>query len=144
MKYGPISAASSAMINAIDNPSSVVCTGCSLKARSAAHLARHEAELRQYRDNYGEVTACDITSSRTPLPAGGVLRQVRSKRRRSGSRRDTGRDRGAQVAAGAGPHRSGFAPDAIAPVTALGLPATPSISRGVTSADGDAEYKASV
>src|SRR5271169_4809153 len=69
MKYGPISAATSAMIKAIANPSSVVCTGsplgqASFGALSSGPPAAHPPPRRnraEYRDNYGEVTAmlCD-------------------------------------------------------------------------------------
>src|SRR5437660_2777388 len=75
MKYGPISAATSAMMKAIANPSSVVCTGSplwasklrcpGLKGPPAAHPPPRYIRIK-YRGNCGEVTA----SSRDASPEG--------------------------------------------------------------------------
>src|SRR3979409_2442643 len=83
MKYGPISAASSARMKAIDNPSSVVCTGSPFEhvpalrpsrgmTRSVAQAAAPEQRhiySAIYRANYGEVTAPSrggLTLARSP------------------------------------------------------------------------------
>src|SRR3984893_18840653 len=80
MKYGPISAAISATIKAIANPSSVVCTVSPLEqvpalaARNdppaAARNQRRSSAI--YRDNCGEVTATSRDGlTRAPSPACG-------------------------------------------------------------------------
>src|ERR1700738_2438157 len=82
MKYGPISAAISATIKAIANPSSVVCTVSPLEqvpalaARNdppaAARNQRRSSAI--YRDNCGEVTATPRGGlTRRPSPAGRQL-----------------------------------------------------------------------
>src|ERR1700722_1577429 len=85
MKYGPISAATSAMIKAIANPSSVVCTvspfeharsvsrGTARPIRRTARKLPRRNQRRSsaiYRDNCGEVTARS-RGNRSPSPAGG-------------------------------------------------------------------------
>src|ERR1700738_3148211 len=78
MKYGPISAAISAMIKAIANPSSVVCTVSPFEpAPARPHPPPPPNQLRSsaiYRDNCGEVTATPRGGlTRMPSPAGRQL-----------------------------------------------------------------------
>src|SRR5260370_27967656 len=81
MKYGPISAAISAMIKAIANPSSVVCTVSPLEQvpshwrPGTAHAPARRNQRRSsaiYRANCGEVTATSRDGfARTRSPACG-------------------------------------------------------------------------
>src|ERR1700730_471131 len=80
MKYGPISAAISAMIKAIANPSSVVCTVSPFEPAPARphppppNQRRSSAIYAIYRDNCGEVTATPRGGlTRRPSPARGQL-----------------------------------------------------------------------
>src|SRR6478609_3336261 len=73
MKNGPTSAAISARMKAIANPSSVVCTGSPLSPAPAEAAHPHRRYSTLYRDNCGDVTARGVTPSaqqfRLGLPA---------------------------------------------------------------------------